>query len=221
MTVVAENLARAYGPVLEALVQPVAVLDAQWRHVSDNGAFRALVGARFGALAGVAPPLPYLPVHPGTLERQGHASIDLRRGDGDTVRCDVRVHSVAFASGEVLGRFLIGQPQWAAPTTHLHRIEAALGQLATELQNLRGRATEPRHHPVAGVPGLDRLSERESEVLAMIADGRRVPAIAAELFLSQHTVRNHLKAIFRKVGVTNQAELMELIRRARTQPLDA
>ena len=42
--------------------------------------------------------------------------------------------------------------------------------------------------------------------------GARVPAIAKQLFISQNTVRNHLKAIYRKVDVSSQVELIERVR---------
>ena len=53
------------------------------------------------------------------------------------------------------------------------------------------------------------LSPREHEVLALVAQGLRVPSIARELFVHPGTVRNHLSAIFKKVGVTSQHELAE------------
>ena len=61
-------------------------------------------------------------------------------------------------------------------------------------------------------PDLRTLSEREREILSELAAGSRVPSIATRLFISPHTVRNHLKAIYRKLGVTSQAELVERIR---------
>ena len=39
----------------------------------------------------------------------------------------------------------------------------------------------------------------------------RGPAIAERLYISQSTVRNHLKAIYRKVGVSSQSELIEWV----------
>ena len=56
------------------------------------------------------------------------------------------------------------------------------------------------------------LTGREKEVLAHLLAGDRVPIIADQLNLSAHTVRNHLKAIFRKVGVRNQSELIGRVR---------
>ncbi|MEY3360682.1 MAG: hypothetical protein RL531_401 [Actinomycetota bacterium] len=56
------------------------------------------------------------------------------------------------------------------------------------------------------------LTPRETQILAFIIDGSRVTTIARMLLLSDGTVRNYLSAIFRKVGVRNQAELIEFTR---------
>ena len=69
----------------------------------------------------------------------------------------------------------------------------------------------PTSPPVA----LHHLSPREAEVVALLGRGDRVEQIASAMFLSRHTVRNHLKAIFRKVGVHSQGELVALMRRAK------
>jgi DNA-binding CsgD family transcriptional regulator len=58
-------------------------------------------------------------------------------------------------------------------------------------------------------PELRALTPRELEVVRMLLDGGRVNSIASALFVSQHTVRNHLKAIFRKTGAHSQMELIE------------
>jgi DNA-binding CsgD family transcriptional regulator len=65
----------------------------------------------------------------------------------------------------------------------------------------------PVDHPV-----LAELSNREREILEHLMSGSRVPAIAQQLFISPNTVRNHLKAIYRKVDVSSQSELIELVR---------
>jgi two-component system response regulator DesR len=50
------------------------------------------------------------------------------------------------------------------------------------------------------------LSEREQEVLSLIATGSTNKEIAAQLHLSPHTVKEHTSAIYRKLGVRNRAE---------------
>lgn len=58
----------------------------------------------------------------------------------------------------------------------------------------------------AGVDrGLDSLTEREREVLELLAQGLTNPRIAEQLFISTNTVKRHLKTIFEKLGVSTRA----------------
>lgn len=63
--------------------------------------------------------------------------------------------------------------------------------------------------PPAAAPGeksLPELSRRENEVLRLVARGMTNAEIAAELFISPITVRNHVSAILTKLGVTNRTQ---------------
>ena len=51
------------------------------------------------------------------------------------------------------------------------------------------------------------LTAREVEVTRLIARGLSTDELASTLFLSRHTIRDHLKAIFEKVGVSSRGEL--------------
>jgi DNA-binding NarL/FixJ family response regulator len=48
------------------------------------------------------------------------------------------------------------------------------------------------------------LTEREEELLRLVASGKSNKAIAADLSLSQKTVERHLSNIFSKLGVTSR-----------------
>ena len=50
------------------------------------------------------------------------------------------------------------------------------------------------------------MSEREREVLALLAEGLRNREIGERLFISQKTVGTHLGHIFDKLGVHNRVE---------------
>ena len=50
------------------------------------------------------------------------------------------------------------------------------------------------------------LTERESQVLELVAEGKTTKEIAAELFLSAGTVRNYISTILDKLGVGNRIE---------------
>lgn len=58
------------------------------------------------------------------------------------------------------------------------------------------------------------LSEREQEVLRLIAAGKDNDGIAAELFISRHTVKNHISSILLKLEVTNRVQAAVLAVRA-------
>ncbi len=59
---------------------------------------------------------------------------------------------------------------------------------------------------------LQALSPRQREVAQAIVAGERIAELAGRLHVSEHTVRNHLKAIFRRLGVSSQLELRERFR---------
>lgn len=59
------------------------------------------------------------------------------------------------------------------------------------------------------LPDLRNLSDREWSVLRGLLANQRTASIARALCISPHTVRNHLKSIFRKMGVSSQSELIE------------
>ncbi|MCU1591622.1 MAG: transcriptional regulator, LuxR family [Frankiales bacterium] len=66
-------------------------------------------------------------------------------------------------------------------------------------------------HPTAALPAFAaaaRLTKRETEVLEAALGGLADRAIARSLLLSEHTVQDHLKAIYRKAGVRSRGELV-------------
>ena len=56
-----------------------------------------------------------------------------------------------------------------------------------------------------GVPGFEALSEREREILTLIASGASNPEIAQLLYLSERTVKGHVGNIFAKLGARDRA----------------
>jgi two-component system response regulator NreC len=66
----------------------------------------------------------------------------------------------------------------------------------------RARAGEDR-------AGYDGLTDREREILHLIAQGKTTPEIAAELTLSPHTVQTHRDHIMTKLGLHSKAALIK------------
>jgi PAS domain S-box-containing protein len=109
----------------------------------------------------------------------------------------------------------LGSVQTAKPTGYGDRsgLRAGLERVMLDLQALSlATSLAPEVTISLAHPDLEELSPREQEVLIQLVAGERVPAIAKGLHISPHTVRNHLKAIYRKLGVRSQSELIERVR---------
>jgi LuxR family maltose regulon positive regulatory protein len=69
-----------------------------------------------------------------------------------------------------------------------------------------------RHTPPGVHPGVEPLSERELEVLGLVAAGLKNQEIAAELFVVVGTVKAHLNSIYRKLGVQSRIQAVSRAR---------
>jgi ATP/maltotriose-dependent transcriptional regulator MalT len=90
------------------------------------------------------------------------------------------------------------------------RLSALLGDAAAHAERIgmpallgRIRALGPAE-PKAALP--DGLSSREVQILGLVAKGLSNREIGAELFISEHTVANHIRSILRKSGCANRTE---------------
>ncbi len=140
-----------------------------------------------------------------------------QRRDGRTFPVAVSPQRAETENGECvvisllfdLGEVQTARPMGAPPGS----LAAELAGVAMKLQSMTFAAQiSPTSGSQVDHPILGRLSEREREVLAHLMGGSRVATIAEQLFISPNTVRNHLKAIYRKVDVSSQNELIELVR---------
>jgi LuxR family maltose regulon positive regulatory protein len=78
-----------------------------------------------------------------------------------------------------------------------------LGTLAGEAEALRARLT---HERGASVPGASALTAAELRLLPLLSTHLSFPEIAAELFLSPHTIKSATKSIYRKLGASSRNE---------------
>jgi DNA-binding NarL/FixJ family response regulator len=89
----------------------------------------------------------------------------------------------------------------------LHAAAGGLSVLSPEVQSkLIAAASAPApHSEPPGTPLPDGLTQREAEILALIAQGLTNPEISVRLFLSSHTVKTHISRIFAKTGSRDRA----------------
>jgi len=69
-------------------------------------------------------------------------------------------------------------------------------------------------HPTTPPQAFPELSEREREILDLIARGHKNPEIAKRLYLSPKTVRNHVSTILHKLQVADRAQAILRAREA-------
>jgi DNA-binding NarL/FixJ family response regulator len=95
----------------------------------------------------------------------------------------------------------------------LARHEAALDPAATS-HLVRHLTAGPQACSVIARGPLDRLTDRQREVAELVAQGLSNEEIAGRLFLSLATVKSHLTASMRRLGVRSRTELAILVTRA-------
>ena len=114
------------------------------------------------------------------LEAGAHAF--LRRGEARPDRLVAAIRSVALAP---------------APPVSL---EEAAGELFCELVP----------EPPAPEPPVSALSERDVQVLRLMADGQSTAGIARDLAYSESTIKNIIHAIVRDLGARNRAHAVAM-----------
>jgi DNA-binding NarL/FixJ family response regulator len=138
--------------------------------------------------------------------------------------CEVVVLTASGDEGNLLAAIRGGAAGYLLKTEPPERLvdflhgaaagEAALsGTVARRLleQVRNGQPSE------GGVPEAiaRRLSARELEVLLLLDEHLGTDQIATRLFISEHTVRSHVKSLLRKLGVSSRREALEALAAAR------
>lgn len=155
----------------------------------------------------------------GRIPRRPQSVVwELTNPSGDAMATNTKIIPMANGSGPSAALLWIFSP---APgevrviqDPRRRELEDAVRRISDELGRIglsNGSApAEPNHTH----PDLDLLSRRERDVVTHLLQGHRVVSIAELLDVSEHTVRNHLKSIFRKLGVHSQAELVDRLHSA-------
>lgn len=86
-------------------------------------------------------------------------------------------------------------------------IQAVAAGLVVLHPDLARLLTSPALRPA---PAVQALSQREVEVLQMLAEGMANKTIARQLHLSEHTVKFHISSIFSKLNVSSRTEAVTI-----------
>lgn len=129
----------------------------------------------------------------------------------DAARVADSLRAAARAEGAVVA-VVVAEPD-ATPGEVAQRVRTAEPSMtvlsADALRQARGtmRSTT-RRSPVAAYP---RLTTREREVLGCLSRGLSTSVIAAELGMSVHTCRGHLRTLMTKLGARSQLEVVAYV----------
>jgi len=122
------------------------------------------------------------------------------RPDGRVRRLHSRAELTADADGNPL--HLTGTAQdvteLRAAAEVLHQTASDLGRRAAELHGLPSRSRDADLNKL--------LSSRQLEILALVAEGLSNAEIASRLYLTESTIKWHVRKILRALGVTNRAQ---------------
>ena len=127
-----------------------------------------------------------------------------RRLPTEVVGVIARAHAIARGRASVPARARLRSPngRWLVlHATCLRDLEGDPGSVAVIVEPANGEEVAPI------IVEAYALSPREQDVARLIAAGIGTAEIAAKLFVSPHTVRDYVKAIFGKVGVSSRGEL--------------
>ncbi len=139
--------------------------------------------------------------------------------------CEVVMVTASVAEENLLAAIRAGAAGYLLKTEPPERIVeflrgAAEGEAALSGSVARRLLEKVRQgrHADAGVPDsiARALSAREVEVLLLLDDHLSTDQIAARLFISEHTVRSHVKSLMRKLGVSSRRQALETLAAARS-----
>jgi DNA-binding NarL/FixJ family response regulator len=92
--------------------------------------------------------------------------------------------------------------------------------VANSLLRALNSASKAATSPALAGPDIEPLTEREREVLVLIAKGLRNKEIADTLFISERTVKFHANALYQKLNVTSRTEAVSFALQHRLITLD-
>ncbi len=94
----------------------------------------------------------------------------------------------------------------------LHKQLSSLLKQHSFLTALSGLAPDRQDDGLMNLRQTNMLTDREVQIAGLLLKGNTYKMISEELFLSQNTVKTHIKNLYSKLGIGSRTELMKLIR---------
>jgi DNA-binding NarL/FixJ family response regulator len=148
----------------------------------------------------------------------------LRPVRGAAPACEVVVLTASESEDNLLAAIRAGAAGYLLKSEPPERIVSFLRGVARGEAALSGAVARrlldqvrDGEHRDSGVPDeiAERLTARELEVLLLLDERLATDEIAARLYISEHTVRSHVKSLLAKLGVSSRREAVGLLNAAR------
>jgi DNA-binding CsgD family transcriptional regulator len=202
-----------------ANVTVIGTVDDEWRIDRLSADITTLLGIAPDSLHGSSM---LTLIHPGDLSDfltgLGHAHAS---GGGVAVRLRLRDAAgqwrwsrakLSPLDGRSAFAFVLGEFALKDGGAHsAHDLEQTLARIAHQVHSVTAARRTDAMPSVAELPALSKLTSREWEIVMLIRAEARIPEVARAMHLSASTVRNHLSAVYRKLGVHSLAELVVLL----------
>lgn len=194
------------------------------RRLYSNAAFDGLVGYDGREVVGALPPYPHwadptrtIAQLQSTLDQtfaaSGVRALAARYRHRSGREFDVMITGIEVRRGQrviaYLGMAVEADVMSRERALRLLAISETLRALGLAMEAIGSASLILQRHSGWKPSAVQLLTAREQEVASMIGGGLRVRSIARKLAVSEFTVRNHLKNIYKKLGVRSQAELLE------------
>lgn len=157
--------------------------------------------------------------------------LDVRLPDGNGIDLAKELRATSASIGIVLLTMYGGdQPLFAAleagASAFLNK-DAPAAEVVAAAKHAATSPTAFSSPDLAGAlqrklrPTGPQLTAREAEVLALLAEGMPVSAIAGRLYISESTAKSHISKLYEKLGASNRAQaLMMAVRLGLVQPAE-
>jgi DNA-binding CsgD family transcriptional regulator/GAF domain-containing protein len=219
----AANPRRLAGPLLEGEMvrcgRPILVRNPQ----TDPRVHNELAAAT-KSVSYVAAPIYSWGRPIGLIHADRHTGDYVAEFDRQTLGIFAEGLGIAFERNTMLERL---QAMRRAADEHLRTANALADDFTLEVMDLAGPAPDLTQRLGGGDPSrlpraspdsrlLDELTTREAEVLRAIAAGKTNAQIGTALFVTEGTVKSHVKHILRKLGAGNRTEAVAKYHRAQS-----
>lgn len=152
------------------------------------------------------------------IERFDCIIVDKNLGNGDGITLGPIIKRI---NPECLSILMVPESHWAT-TEAAHTLGYSLAMTTTSITTALGAVLENSSNHgkesdsrelISARQRLERLSEREREILVDISQGKRNYEIATFRHISEGTIKSHLSSIYRKLEVRNRVEAISMMNR--------